>query len=280
MSNKDPRHSSDQKTKKEKAALEDDLKHFGYLLPTNDEELEEFEKIYGTTQVMFPEHLKDPAFLHKKGNKLKSVKENDKKEKNKTKTEKAVIKTFKQNTYFKKLVLAAEVANQLYNEFTFGHVKFVKLLFLCEEVCHMQLNSSYGKYAAGPLDPKSMYSIDAEFRNRKWFDVRKTNYGYKYKPLENIDVYKKYYQSYFSRHQDQIDYIINLFRTEKTDFCEIVATLFAVWKEKQMNNAVVDDAILIEGFYAWSKEKQRFKQLDVLNAITWMKEKSIVPVID
>ena len=42
MSNTDPRHSSDHKTRKEKEALKEDLKHFGYLLPTNDEELEEF----------------------------------------------------------------------------------------------------------------------------------------------------------------------------------------------------------------------------------------------
>ena len=54
-------------TKKEKSALENDLKQFGYLLPTNDEELEEFQKIYGTTQVMFPEHLKNTDFLFKKG---------------------------------------------------------------------------------------------------------------------------------------------------------------------------------------------------------------------
>ena len=44
--------------------LQADMRRFGYLLPTNDEELEEFEKIFGKTQVMFPEHLKRPAFLN------------------------------------------------------------------------------------------------------------------------------------------------------------------------------------------------------------------------
>jgi hypothetical protein len=35
---------SDSLTKQEKQAFIKDLKRFGYLLPTNDEELEEFEK--------------------------------------------------------------------------------------------------------------------------------------------------------------------------------------------------------------------------------------------
>jgi hypothetical protein len=38
--------NNDQLNNKEKIELKNDLKHFGYLLPTNDEELEEFEKVH------------------------------------------------------------------------------------------------------------------------------------------------------------------------------------------------------------------------------------------
>lgn len=270
-------------TPSEIEALKEDLKHFGYLLPTSDEEWEEFQKIYGTTQVLFPEHLKDTSFLHKsKENKLKPVKKTGGEKKSSSKATKAkqgVVKPLKNTTYFKKLVLAAEIANQLHQEYTFSHVKFVKILYLCEMICQMQLGSNYGKFAAGPLDPKSLYSIDAEFKKRKWFNITRWKYGFKYTPSENLDAYKKYYLNYFSNQQENINHIINLFRKEKTDFCERVATLFAVWKEQLEKRLVVTEGSLIKGFYGWSDDKKKFKEDEVVFALTWMKEKEIVPII-
>ena len=266
----------------ESQALENDLKHFGYLLPTNDDELEEFEKIFGTTQVMLPDHFKDIDSLFEKkltdSHKLISVKKELIQPK-KIVAKKALVKSFKANNYFKKLVLSAEIASQLYNEPTFGHIKFVKIRYLCEEVCNMQLGSTYGKFAAGPLDPKVMYSTDREFINRKWFSVTKTNYGYKYQPLENVNSYKDYYLKYFSEKADRINSIIELFKKERSDFCEIVATLFAVWKDSLNKKESISDLHLFKAFYAWSKEKKRFKDSELTNAITWMKDNNIVPII-
>lgn len=268
-------------TKKEKDALKRDLKHFGYLLPTNDEELEEFEKIYGTTQAMFPEHLKDSSFLHKKkevkSTKLTSIQ--NKSVEKKTIGNKAPVKTLPKNSYFRRLVLAAEIASQLHEEPTFGHVKFVKIQYLCEEVCNMQLKSSYAKFAAGPLDYKSMYSIDAEFKKRKWFNVIKTNYGFRYEPLENLSAYKKYYLNYFSNFSSQINTIIDLLRKEKSDFCEAVATLFAVWTENLKTKSRITETLLIKDFYAWSEAKKRFKEKYLSETINWMRENNIFPVI-
>lgn len=259
------------KKKKKESALETDMKRFGYLLPTNDEELEEFEKIYGSTPIALPEHLKSPDFLFRKkdGKKAKviALKENFKKEKKRTK-------------YFKNVVLAAEIASELHREPTFGHKKFVKVKYLCEEICNMQLDSNYGKYAAGPLDPKSMYSIDAEFKKQKWFKAEKRDsYGYKYTPLENVDKYKQYYSRYYTNHINSIKKIIDLFRKEKSDFCEKVATLFFVWKENLSKNSRTDESTLFKGFYAWDESKKRFSESELSNAIKWMKENDIVPVI-
>ncbi len=272
-------------TKKERDALKNDLKHFGYLLPTNDEELEEFEKIYGTTQAMFPEHLKDSSFLHKKketkSTKLTSIQSKDQSKSGERKTiaKKAPVKTLPKNSYFRRLVLAAEIASQLHEEPTFGHIKFVKIQYLCEEVCNMRLKSNYVKFAAGPLDYKSMYSIDAEFKKRKWFNVIKINYGFRYEPLENLETYKKYYLNYFSNFSSSINTIINLLRKEKSDFCEAVATLFAVWKENLKNTSRITESLLIKDFYAWSEAKKRFKEKYLSDTINWMKEHEIFPVI-
>jgi|JI102314DRNA_FD_contig_71_2265952_length_2266_multi_2_in_0_out_0_3 hypothetical protein len=267
-------------TPNDKKNLQADMRRFGYMLPTNDDELEEFNKIYGKTQVMFPEHLKRPPFL----NDNKTVKPAPVQKAAPVKA-KAVGKSSKtpaqlKNDYFKRLVLAAEIAYQLHEEPTFGHVKFVKVFLLCDHVCNMKLNSVYGKYAAGPLDPKQMYSIDAEFKKRKWFSVTKTDYGYRYHPAEKLDEYRTYYERYFRYSSDGIARILDLFRKHKSDFCEIVATIFYLWKEYLEKRKLVNDASLIKDFYAWDEKKKRFSEKDILNAIAWMNENEITPVLN
>lgn len=183
----------------------------------------------------------------------------------------------KKGKYFKKVVLAAEIAAQLYKEPTFGHVKFVKLLYLAENVCKMSLNTNYGRYAAGPLDPKLLYSIDSEFKKQKWFNVSKSEYGYKYEPAENIDRYKVYFLNYFKNENEDIQHLIDLLRDKKTDFCEIVATLFHVWSDLKISNALVNNSALISGFYNWDKAKKRFDEEKLVEAIEWMSSNNIYP---
>lgn len=267
----------------ESNSLKNDLKYYGYLLPTNDEELEEFEKIYGVTKTFFPEHFRDPGFLFEKkesnkADKLYSVQINKGAVKREKVSTKAPVKSLSSNNYFRRLVLAAEIATQLHEEPTFGHIKFVKIHYLCEEVCNMMLASNYEKFAAGPLDAKSMYSIDAEFKKRQWFSITKTKYGYRYSPAENLNFYKKYYENYYSQLSDKINSIINLFRKSKSDSCEIIATLFAVWKEELHKGGSPTEDSLLEEFYSWSEGKKRFKRDDLVQGLAWMKEHNIVPL--
>lgn len=267
---------------KEAKALQEDMKRFGYLLPTSDEELEAFENIFGTTKVMLPAHLKTPDFIDKKnassGSNLKPVKEKATANSSKKKVAVAPVKKITANAFFKKLVLAAEITTQLHKEYTFGHLKFVKLQYLCDQVSNIDLESNYKKFAAGPFDPKLIRSIDAQFKKRKWFSVTKTEYGgYKYAPDTNSEEYKKYYSRYFGDVHESISYIIDLFRKEKSDFCEIAATLFAVWKEHLEKNKPISDSTLSKSFYAWSPEKKRFNQNKVIDVINWMKDKNLTP---
>lgn len=265
-------------TPTEQNNLHSDLRRFGYLLPTDDEEVEEFEKIYGKTQVIFPEHLKKPKFLREE-NKLKVEPAVEAKQPSKgSSTVQKIAKPKGKNDYFKKLVLAAHVARELYAEPTFGHVKFVKVYLLCDKVCHMNLSSSYGRYAAGPLDPKQMYSIDAEFKKRKWFRVTKTTHGTRYSPDENVKDHEVWYERYFRGQLDQIARVIELFRKESSDFCEIVATIFYVWMDFISQHKLVNNNSLIDGFYNWGEGKKRFKREELENAIQWMNESGITPL--
>lgn len=253
-----------------KKSLSDLLVEYGFVLPVTDKGIELSNEKYGTTNIILPKEVDSPDFIFKQ---TKNVPQ--KKHKGKVRDIKP-----KQNDYFKKLVLAAEIVNQLYTEPTFGHKKFVKINFLCEEICNMQLSTNYGQYAAGPLDPKNLHSIDAEFKRRKWFVVQKREggFGYYYTPDVNVNDYKIYYSHYFKNQMGSINKVINLFKKSSSNFCEIVATLFAVWKKEIVNVGYCTDEILIEKFYSWSEEKLKFKREELINALQWMNDNQIVPV--
>lgn len=259
------------KTKHGKLSFEEELylslRYHGFLIPTTKEEVTGFEEIHGTTDFALPVDLTEPDFVFEK----REIKPPTKFKGNNQKAK---------NDYFDKAVLAAEIAYQLHAEPTFGHIKFVKIYCLCTEVCNMQLSTNYGKYAAGPLDPKLMHSIDAELKKQKWFEKvkRESSYGFKYIPLENVEKYKYYYSRMFVNQLENIERIINLFRKMDSAFCEKVATLYFVWKEAIEKRAIINEQVLFNGFYAWDEKKKRFKVDELTSALKWMNENNIVPV--
>ena len=184
------------------------------------------------------------------------------------------------NVYFKRVVLAAEIASKLYCEPSLGRVKFQKLVYLCEHAADMDLGSRYQKQAAGPFDNKFMHTIDQEFKKNKWFlvekEVNKNITRYKYKPLENLDSYKKYYESYFNAANEKIQFIIELFRNKNTDFTELAATVFACYKELSFKQSQFTKETLLALFYDWSEKKKRFSEQEVLGSLLWLKEHGLI----
>lgn len=191
-------------------------------------------------------------------------------------------KASKSSQYFKRAVLAAKVASELHAEPTFGRVKFQKLVYLCEHICKLNTQDRYEKFAAGPFDSKFMHSIEKEFEKQKWFKVEKEKKGTitrsKYLPLSQCEKFKPYYERYFAQNAHSINHIIDIFRKEKTDFTEIAATLSACHFEIQQKNEVFSEKLLLENFYSWSKEKERFEKKRVLLIWQWMKDKNIIEI--
>ena len=188
------------------------------------------------------------------------------------------------NIYFKRVVLAAEIASKLCNEFAFGRVKFQKLVYLCEHAANMNLEYRYQKQAAGPFDNKFMHTIDKEFKKQKWFAVEKVvdkNISrYKYTPLENIENYKRYYDNYYKDLDEKIQFIIELFRKRKTDFTELATTVFACYLELKASQENIPKAQLLKLFYDWSEKKKRFPENEVIESYLWLQENGLIPITD
>lgn len=228
----------------------------GFGFPENIEELNEFDKTFENYQFEADKSKIDPKKI------LSDVKKSN-------------IKITK-NDYHKRTVLAAEIVLNLHSERTLGHLKLQKIMYLCQHTIDMDLHTNFLKQAMGPYDPHLMRSIDKQFKDNKWFCYQTDEFP-KYKLLERAGGHKEWFERYFSNQLSEINFIIEKFRIATTEQVEIVATIFACWKEIKENKQIVSDELIIKKFYAWHKDKDKYGRDRILKAITWMTQESIYP---
>lgn len=191
----------------------------------------------------------------------------------------------KQQAFLRKLMLASHIINELCDEPTFGHTKLMKLLYLSEQAGGMALQTNYKKFAAGPFDGKTLTLIDKEFVKNKWFAIEKKTFSVNgqqreatvYKKTDKSLLYKKHFDNYFEAEAETINKIIELFRKEKTQMAEIVATLYFAWKELITANAMISKDSLVKGFYQFHKEKRKFTEEQILLGYDYMQTNELYP---
>jgi hypothetical protein len=245
------------------------LASMGFIFPRTENELDSFNRMFSGHDYELKDYKINPDKII-----------SDAEFSNKVSSQKLSFESNKKS-YFKRTVLAAEIVFQLHDEPTFGHVKFQKLMFLCENIDGINISYQYSKQAAGPYDNKLMHSIDSELKKQKWFEVKKEKSGKFTKcvfiPLENVGAHKQYYKSYFKSTHEKIQWVIDTFRKEKTDWVELIATLYACWMELKQQQQLINKRSLLSLLYNWSKEKEKYSEKKALEAINWMKENNVVP---
>lgn len=187
-------------------------------------------------------------------------------------------KARKANIHFKRSVVAAEIADRLCEEPTFGHVKMMKMLFLAERLCHIELDSHYHRDAAGPYDNRALRSIDGQLKRQGWFEAKNVGGRIVYIPLQRRGNHKKYFNKYYAGCASVLDKITETFRTMTTEQCEIVATLFSAWEDLlHAGKSCTENDIVNEVLNNWHESKQRISREHWLNAIVWMRREGFVP---
>lgn len=177
---------------------------------------------------------------------------------------------------YKRTLLAAEIVFQLKDTYTLGHLKLQKMLYLCQEIENMTLPMKFLKQAMGPYDNQLARSLDKQFIEKKWFMYQK-NESLKYKPLENCGKHRNDFNKYFEEQVEGINYLIKKFSKFTSNQIEAVATLYACWKEAIDNNELINDKLIISSFYKWSKEKEKFKEENLVKALDWMRKNGVEP---
>lgn len=181
------------------------------------------------------------------------------------------------NIHFRRSVFAAEIVHRLHDEPTFGHVKFEKLVFLCEKRCGVDTGSTYHRQAAGPYDNRALRSIDSQLKKQRWYEARKRDKGYRYESLEKAGGHKEYFERYFGEVAARFDEVIETFRTLNTQRCEIVATLYAAWEDLLARGDATDDQIIEQVLHHWHPSKQQIDEDRWRRALEWMKSKGLTP---
>jgi len=181
----------------------------------------------------------------------------------------------------KRAILSAKIISQLYEEQYFGAIKLEKIIYLCETHLKINLGGKYKQEAAGPHDAQARYEVEDILKNKKWFSIRKEQKNNievtKYTPLEKSNEISEIFNKVFSAEATGINNLLELFRGKNSDFCESVATLYAVWLNRLSNNLSCTDTDLIADFKAWSKQKARFYDSDLQDRILFMRRKNLIP---
>jgi len=178
--------------------------------------------------------------------------------------------------YYKRTLLATEIVWQLQKEPTLGHLKLQKLIYLAQESSTMQLPTNFLQQVAGPYDPKMARSLDKQMKTKKWFEYKKTEL-LKFKPLEKAGEHQTDFEKFFANEKGSIQYIIDTFKTAKSDSIELVGTLYACWKKLIEEKQMITDEIISKRFYEWSEAKAKFEPNRIIKALRWMETKGIVP---
>ncbi|MEM1353899.1 MAG: restriction endonuclease subunit S [Planctomycetota bacterium] len=181
---------------------------------------------------------------------------------------------------FARQLLAGEILYRFHNHPTMGRVKLQKLLHLCEY--HGQLEevkASYRRDAAGPFDNKLMIGVASGLKKQKWFESVRKDGRTVYAPMEKAGQHQKYL-SRWEKQMTRIEEILTLLGQAKTQQCEIVSTLYAAWNDLLIEGKSPSDVEIIREAsdpIRWHKNKAKIPSEKWSSAISWMREKDIVP---
>lgn len=161
---------------------------------------------------------------------------------------------------------------------TLGDIKVTKTLFLLQEHCNIPLGLQFKKAAAGPFD-KSLYSgIHRTGQEKEWFLVAdRTGGGHRYKLSQKAQEGYELGKVLLSECQSDVDTLMKRLAPLGSDHLEIIATLYAAWKDKLLQGITPSDQELLAEFYAWSAKKQQYPPDLVLKWLGWMRDYDIVP---
>jgi type I restriction enzyme S subunit len=178
--------------------------------------------------------------------------------------------------------LSSYLVRKLADQRTFGRTAHMKWLFLADQHLGLELGMTYERQAAGPLDTL-IYQIEEQAAQAQFYAIQKEalKSGAEkivYLPDAEIDRAADAGAAELGGKRAELDRLIGLLGSRKTDDLEIVATLYAVWNDALAEGLQPDDDWLINEFRTnWHKGKERFAPELLAQWLGWMRDYRLVP---
>jgi len=181
----------------------------------------------------------------------------------------------------RRLALAGLLVKELANDPNFGRTKFAKIFYLADADQGLDLDTTYYREAAGPLDPRAFYNkkfgIESLGQANKYFTVDSSGKRVKYTPAEKLDTLLSRAENILGKRLSAVKRIIEECRKLDTDQCEIISTLHACWNDLLLEDTnPTDESIVKEFFNNWHHKKRRFPRERLFKALDWMRRHKIV----
>ena len=152
-----------------------------------------------------------------------------------------------------------------------------KLLYLADSTQALDLETTYYREVAGPLDTRALYGVEALAQRKGYFESEQKHNMVRYKRGQNLDIALDKARELLGKQRRSLNRLIDLFRLLDTKQCEIVATLYACWNDRLLDRKSTTDDAILEEFMSWHDSKHRFPKRRVLDALRWMKANRLVP---
>lgn len=180
-------------------------------------------------------------------------------------------------------ILAGHIINTLStsNDKDFGRVKLQKMLHLVHFHCNLDAPLQYKKKVAGPYCRDLESQLEQKLKQLRFFDIKKEKIkDYEqvvYTKLASSNELDRLFANEFEHKADEINNLLQKFRSKNTNFCEAVSTMYAVWNNRLLNKEAITDELLKTDFLKWDESKKKFigKLDDILD---WMRKNGVVPV--
>jgi hypothetical protein len=185
-------------------------------------------------------------------------------------------------TLERRLAIVCTLVNRLADDQNFGRTKLAKLFYLVDATQSLNLDTSYQRKAAGPLDARALYDaetgLEALAVKHKYLSVEKIGRKITYRRGPNLGEALDNARTVLGTSRKAINRLIDRFRKLDTDQCEIVATLYACWNDLLLDDMDTVDASIIREFLgSWHERKRRFSRQRLQRALDWMKANDLVP---
>lgn len=182
----------------------------------------------------------------------------------------------------RRVLLAEAIVQKLRPDPNLGRTKLAKVYYLADMRAGLDLQMTYYREAAGPLDPRALYhpsiGIEALGRQRDVFHAKQDRRSVRYSLGRASKNLNERASKEFGSAWSEIARVIDVTRSMSTDQSEIVATLYACWNDLLLKGRPATDAAIISDFLTrWHEQKERFEPSRLARALDWMREKQLVP---